>query len=528
VSATPFKLAIAALGGQGGAVLTGWLVEIAEANDYLVQTTSVPGVAQRTGATLYYLEFFARAGLKSDGREPVMALMPVAGDVDCVVAAELAEAGRSMARGLVTPGRTTLIASSHREFTIGERSAMGRSVATGGELIEIARNEAKRFILFDMAAMAAKHESVISAVLLGAIAGGAVLPFRKDAYVAAIRQSGLAVATNLAAFEDAYNTAAAGTVAKPAAAAAAKLPTDIPTQAPTPALQALLMRLRALPASIQPVVLAGVRRLIDYQDPPYAALYIERVEHVVRLETAHAAAGGDWSLSEATARALALWMSFEDTIRVADLKTRASRSADVRSEVRAEAGQLIAVTEFMKPRVEEILGTFPAGLGLRLARSAWATKFLARFTGGRRVKSSTISGFLMLRGIARLKRWRRGTLRYKIEDARIERWLACIEESAGHNHALAVEVARAQRLVKGYGDTHERGWHNFSRLMSELPRLHDRAEGAAILARLQEAALADDAGSALEHELAEIMSGRQPVNHLNQRLAQNQIRAAPP
>ena len=103
MSATPFKLAVAALGGQGGAVLTGWLVEIAEANGYLVQTTSVPGVAQRTGATLYYLEFFARSSLHPDGREPVMALMPVAGDVDCVVAAELVEAGRSMARGLVTP-----------------------------------------------------------------------------------------------------------------------------------------------------------------------------------------------------------------------------------------------------------------------------------------------------------------------------------------------------------------------------------------------------------------------------------------
>jgi indolepyruvate ferredoxin oxidoreductase beta subunit len=510
VSATPFKLAIAALGGQGGAVLTSWLVEIAEANAYLVQTTSVPGVAQRTGATLYYLEFFARADLRPDGREPVMALMPAAGDVDCVVAAELAEAGRSMARGLVTPERTTLIASSHRELTIGEKSAMGRAAATGSELIDIARGEAKRFILFDMAAMAAKHESVISAVLLGAIAGSSVLPFRKDAFQAAIRQGGLAVATNLAAFEDAYNTAAAGTVVKPEAASAAKLSTEIPTRAPTPALEALLARLRRLPDSIQPVALAGVRRLIDYQDPAYAALYIARVERVVRLETAHAAASHDWSLSEATARSLALWMSFEDTIRVADLKTRASRTAGVRSEVRAAPGQLIHVTEFMKPRVAEILGTFPAGLGLRLERSAWASNLLARFTGGRRVRSSTISGFLLLRALARLKRWRRGTLRYKMENARIERWLTHIEESSAHNHPLAVEVARAQRLVKGYGETHERGWRNFSRLMDELAGLQDRADGAAVLARLQQAALADEEGSALARELAAAQQSQSP------------------
>src|SRR5215467_15732779 len=116
------KLTIAALGGQGGGVLTDWLIAIAEANDYIVQSTSVPGVAQRTGATIYYLEFYPRVQAERHGGEPVMALMPVAGDVDCVVASELAEAGRAIARGLVTE-RTTLIASSHRAYAISEKSA---------------------------------------------------------------------------------------------------------------------------------------------------------------------------------------------------------------------------------------------------------------------------------------------------------------------------------------------------------------------------------------------------------------------
>ena len=255
-----------------------------------------------------------------------MALMPVAGDVDCVVAAELVEAGRSMARGLVTPERTTLIASSHREFTIGERSAMGRSVATEGELIEIAHAQARKFILFDMAAMAAKHESVISAVLLGAIAGSSVLPFQKDAFESAIRASGLAVQTNLAAFEDAYNTAAAGTIAKPFIHRAAKTLERYPSQAASPALQDLLTRLRQLPLAVQPLALEGVRRLIDYQDPAYAKLYLQRIERVAHLEKRDADKADDGSLTEVTARNLALWMSFEDTIRVADLKTRASRT----------------------------------------------------------------------------------------------------------------------------------------------------------------------------------------------------------
>jgi indolepyruvate ferredoxin oxidoreductase beta subunit len=498
VSTTPFKLAIAALGGQGGAVLTGWLIEIAEANAYLVQSTSVPGVAQRTGATLYYLEFFPR---EAGGREPVMALMPVAGDVDCVVAAELVEAGRTMARGLVTPERTTLIASSHREYTISERSAMGRAVATEAELIDIARVQAKRFILFDMADMAAKRGSVISAVLLGAIAGSGVLPFRKDAYQGAIRRGGLAVETNLAAFDDAFHAAAAGTVTRPASTSPAKPTSDIPTHAGTPALQNLLLCLRELPLSVQPLALAGVRRLIDYQDLEYAELYLERLGRIVRVEAAHAAASGDWSVSEATARSLALWMSFEDTIRVADLKTRGSRTAEVRGEMRASPGQLIDVVEYMKPRVAEIAGTMPATWGQRLQRSAWATRLLARFTGGRRVRSTTITGFLMLRAVARLRRWRRSTLRYQIENSRIEQWLSRIEQVSAGNQALGVEVARAQRLIKGYGDTHEHGWRSFASLMEQLEGLQGRADGAAVLARLQAAALADEQGSALDLEL---------------------------
>src|SRR6185369_323530 len=101
----PIKLTIAALGGQGGGVLTDWLIEIAEAEGYLAQTTSVPGVAQRTGATIYYLEFFSRAVAERQGREPIMALMPAPGDVDCVLASELAEAGRAIQRGIVTPDR---------------------------------------------------------------------------------------------------------------------------------------------------------------------------------------------------------------------------------------------------------------------------------------------------------------------------------------------------------------------------------------------------------------------------------------
>ena len=506
----PIKLSIAALGGQGGGVLAEWLVEIAESAGYLVQSTSVPGVAQRTGATIYYLEFFPRAAAAQAGSEPIMALMPVPGDVDCVVASELVEAGRAIQRGLVDRERTTLIASSHRSYSVAEKSALGQGAADSAGLIELARGQAKRLILFDMEAVAEQHRSVISSVLLGAICGSAVLPFDRAAFEAAIRKSGISVTTNLAAFADACERAErgeAGPAGDADAAPSPQRPAGIPAQARSPCLQPLLDRVRRLPQAVQLLALEGVRRTIDYQDPAHAAMYLDRLERVAALDERSqsdegAAAAGEWALSAAVARGLALWMTFEDTIRVADLKTRGARFARVREEIRAAPGQLFHLTEFMKPRVEEIAGTLPSALGEWVLASPRACRWLGRTTGGKRIRTNTIAGFLFLHVLGGLRRWRRGTLRYVVENARIEDWLTRIERLAPGHYELAVELARAQRLIKGYGETHERGWRNFSALLSRSDALAGRADGAAVMARLQEAALADEEGLTLAKELA--------------------------
>lgn len=506
----PIKLCVAALGGEGGGVLTEWLIGIAEAEGYLVQSTSVPGVAQRTGATIYYLEFFPRAEAERARREPIMALMPVPGDVDCVVASELAEAGRAIQRGLVDPQKTTLIASSHRSYSIYEKIAMGQGAADAAGLIELARSHARRLILFDMEAVATQHHSVISSVLLGAICGSGVLLFERQAFESAISRSGISVATNLAAFADACARSAGGEAVAPdpTAGDARAHSAAIPIRARSPRLQPLLERVRGLPEGVQPLALEGVRRAIDYQDPAHAALYLTRLERISALDAAADGPGsGERRLTAAVARSLALWMTFEDTIRVADLKTRAARFARVREEIRAHPDQLFGITEFMKPRVAEIAGTLPAGLGARVLRSPGATRMLGRWTGGKRVRTGTIGGFLLLHFLSGLKRWRRGTLRYREENTRIEDWLGRIERLAPAHYDLAVELARAQRLIKGYGETHERGWKNFSILTSRLDALAARADGAAVMAKLHEAALADEEGKALAKELAALAAG---------------------
>src|SRR6266446_5564753 len=120
----PITIAVVALGGEGGGVLADWIVDLAQHGGYLAQATSVPGVAQRTGATIYYVELFPKAAAQAAGRAPVLALMPVPGDVDIVLASELMEAARAVERGFITPERTLLIASTHRVFAMTEKIAL--------------------------------------------------------------------------------------------------------------------------------------------------------------------------------------------------------------------------------------------------------------------------------------------------------------------------------------------------------------------------------------------------------------------
>jgi indolepyruvate ferredoxin oxidoreductase beta subunit len=499
----PITLTIAALGGQGGGVVTDWLVQAARSAGFFVQATSVPGVAQRTGATIYYLEFFARNAPGSNGREPVMALMPNPGDVDIVVASEWMEAGRAINRGLVTKDRTTLIASTHRDYTISEKMALGEGRASSRELFDIAAANAAKLITFDMAAVAEAAGGRISAVILGSIAGAAVLPWDISHYHHAIKESGLGVDASLAAFEAGRN-AVITAQRQPSTAAWPGDPDSSDASAYT--LESVSPKLRAriigrFPAALRELLGMGAGRLSDYQDEAYAGLYLDRVERILGFEPTEA---GSAPLTSATARSLALWMSFEDVMRVAQVKTRPGRAQRIRSEVRAAAGELVQVREFVKPRVEEICGTLPAGMGARLLKSPRANRLLHKLTGGRRISTSTISGFVLLRCMGFLRRARRATLRYSIENQRIEDWLTLVAATASKDYALAVEVAECQTLVKGYGDTHERGWACFSQIIAQVPELAGSVDGASRLRALREAALADDSGERLRAAIAQL------------------------
>lgn len=477
----PIRISINALGGQGGGVLADWLVAVAEDAGWLVQSTSVAGVAQRTGATVYYLEMAAPDPL---GRTPIFALMPAPGDVDVVIASELMEAGRAIARGLVTADRTTLIASTHRIYAISEKSALGDGRVGGAQVLEAAAASARRLVLGDFQALAEANGSVISATLFGALAASGALPFPRDAFEGAIRRGGVGVASSLKAFEAAYGVTEGRST---------------PASEPAPAVsRPISERVAALPAAARDLAQLGADRCADYQDRAYAGLYLDRLE---KLAKADAAYGGE-ALTREAARHLGLWMTYEDVVRVADLKTRASRFERFRAEVRAGDSQIVHVTEFMHPRFEELCDTLPRGLGRALKGSARARRLLGpMLEKDRKVTTSRLGGFLTLWGLARLRRFRPGSLRFQVEQAGIESWLEQAVETARADYELAVEMIRLQRLVKGYGDTHANGMKNFRLIMGAVGALIGQPGAAARLAALREAALKDDDGSALRAAL---------------------------
>lgn len=487
----PITIAIMGIGGQGGGVLADWIVELAGANGYLAQYTSVPGVAQRTGATVYYLELFPESAAQKAGRPPVMALMPASGSVDIVVASELMEAGRAMLRGFVTPDRTALIASSHRVFGILEKSAMGDGRANPDKVLARARERSKTLVSFDMDDLARSAGAPISAVLFGALAGSGVLPFARAAFETAIRHGAKAVDANIAAFAAGFDgcsqqQAAPGKQATPA------------MRATTPGGEKLVARIRAeVSEPVQALALEGVKRLADYQDHAYAGEYLDRLGEITELDRRVGGAARAFRLSELFARHLALWMSYEDVIRVADLKTRKSRFDRVREEVRADAEQLVYITEFMHPRYRELCEVMPAGLGARLLTSQTMQRLTAPlFRRGRRVSTAKLGGFALLCALAGLRRFRRSTLRHRVENDRIASWTKRVVQAATRDYDLAVELVACQRLVKGYSDTHERGVANFERIMALVDRRPDKVSAADVQA-LREAALADEKGEKL-------------------------------
>jgi indolepyruvate ferredoxin oxidoreductase beta subunit len=458
-------LLIPAVGGQGGGVLSEWIVEAAGLAGLRAHGTSIPGVAQRTGSTTYYAEIFTPGD--ADAIEPVFSLYPIPGALDVLLAPELLEVGRMIELGFPSPARTTIIASTHRLYSIHEKITTAGNVYSTERLVDGARAFAREVVLFDALALAREHETEANAILLGALAGSGALPIPAAAYRAAIEQKGVAVKANLRGFELGLaraHTREASNGAVTVAAPRSAVPLD--------------PLVRSLPEPLHVVAAQAVSRLIDYQDRAYAERYIARLRPFL---------AGDPALAVLVARHLAVWMTYEDAIRVADLKTRAGRFDRIRQEARA-ADVEIVVTDYLKPDLDEIYGILP----YRIVRpfAAWAERRWphGRPTLGQHVKTTTVSGFLRVWLLARCRRLRPVSYRAYHEHARMDRWLAAVRRAAGWDAELARELARAAGLVKGYGEVRRRMTAVFEDLLTQVLRCGELAAADGNIAPARELA----------------------------------------
>ncbi|HEX7045774.1 MAG TPA: indolepyruvate oxidoreductase subunit beta family protein [Burkholderiales bacterium] len=480
----PISVLIGALGGEGGGVLAGWLTSAAERCGFPVQRTSIPGVAQRTGATTYYVEIVPAARAALAGEEPVLALAPVPGEIDLMISSELLEAARAVQNGIIDPERTTLIASTHRIYTVAEKAAMTDGRFDAETLHAALVRFAQRSILFDMEAAARGAGTAVSAVMLGAIAGSELLPMPREAYEEAIRAAGKGVEASLRGFAAGFAAAQRGGEAAAADAPAAARPAPAPIQGTA-----------RFADDVRALIEEGYRRQLDYQDRRYADLYLERVARVYDAEQQVRGASG-FPVTAAYARFLALWMSYEDVIRVADLKSRATRFERIKREVGAKSDDIVRIVEFMKPGIEEWCAVLPAALARRVR--AWAERRGRRLNVSLHIRTSTLHGLLLLRLLASLRWWRPHTLRYAEEQALIERWSDEVVAALARDAKLALEIALCGRLIKGYSDTHARGKGSFAHMLEIMtqPGMSD-SERAAALRAAREGALADPEGKTL-------------------------------
>lgn len=511
----PISLLLCALGGEGGGILTDWLVETARHAGYPAQATSIPGVAQRTGATTYYLEVFPVPMADLGGRRPVFGLNPLPGRLDALVSSELLETGRQITNGLASSAHTLVISSSARALTTGEKMVMGDGRRDPAELLALVNTHSRARHVLDMAALTKQAGTVVSAVMLGAIAGSGLLPFARRDYETVIGESGGSAKASLRGFALAFDAVQAQ---RAQTAYVEQVLADEPAPAPQKATLPDALR-REFPLEAHGLMALGHARVCEYQDAAYGERYAARLRRVLAAEKL----GDPQNLhghrtTVEMARWIALWMAFDDIVLVADLKSRASRQARVRDEVKAGNDDLLRVYDHFKPGAPEFAAMLPEAMAQRVL--AWDRR---RVAAGKtpwalplKIGTHSVLGMLALRGLAATKRLRPLGSRFHAEQALIDRWLDAVVQLTAMHAPLGHEVALCGRLIKGYGSTNERGKDNLLHIIDHLalPALGDpfsAAQRCQAVAAARNAALSDEAGKALDLALQQHGAPARPV-----------------
>lgn len=502
------KIAVLAVGGQGGAVLGNWIVSLAQMGNYAVQMTSVAGVAQRTGATVYYIEM---APVSSS--RPVFALNPSINDIDILIAAELMEAGRALQRGFISPDKTTVITSSHRILATSEKIVPGDGRADSQLVLQRLNDASLKLVCYDMEDIARRSGSVVSASLFGALAASESLPFPHSLYEQTIENSKRSVRSSMSAFRESITTAkiAQNRYSELVENSSKPNAKKVMARGPDPQLKrwnALVSRVTEFPTPAHLYLHAGLRATYDYQDADYATDYMNRVAEFSAIDDASM----DYALTSHAAKYIARALCYDDLPHVADLKTRRNRTQRIRDEQLLDSQQIFHTTEYFHPRAEEVISLFPHKLGQWVStRSALVKVIDWACNRGRRMRTDQAFGFTVLWLVAGLRKRRRNSFRHMHEMKRINAWAAqaldlCTQDKTidKRDYRLALELIQCQRLIKGYSDTHARGTDRFNRISALVDVVRGHKKGAQWLSELRNAALLDEADGPLDDAITKI------------------------
>jgi len=469
----PICVLIAALGGQGGGVLADWLVSAARIDGLQAQATSIPGVAQRTGATTYYFEVYSQRDLAA---RPVFSIFPASGAIDLMVSFEPMEAGRALTSGYISPD-TVVITARERIYSTYEKIKPGDGVTPLAPVFKALEAIAGSLNIVAMAQAAAVAKCHPNAVMFGAMVASGVIPMQLESCQEAIRHSGVAVENNLAGFKAGMELTGEAVVEGNEAEAVFETVPDEFASA-----------VMALPEPVRPMAGHAAARLLDYQDADYVGQYFERLGQVVGVDDEE----NSFRLSVIVARRLAAWMAFEDIMRVGQLKTRPGRLSRIRNELGIDEGVPLYVHDYLKPGRDELRGMLPKSFGKWMAETGSDQK-----TSGIAVKINTAGplGWAMMRLLARLKAWRPHSARFADEQAMIMKWLGAVTETAGEDYELASQVVDLAVWARGYGDTRKHGFAQLAKLLDGFqPQItNDKAAyGKAVIASLEEACATPD------------------------------------
>ena len=512
----PISILLCALGGEGGGVLSEWLIDIARQAGYVAQATSIPGVAQRTGATTYYLEVFPVPLAQLNGRRPVFGLNPLPGRLDVLVSSELLETARQIGNGLASADHTVVITSSARALTTMEKMEMGDGRRPEADLIRLVREHSRTHHVVDMARLTREAGTVVSATMLGCIAGSGVLPFARADFETVVGQSGSNAQASLRGFALGFDS-----IAQQHAQIfqTSSLLFNIAHTIES-ALRQMANLLSIFPPNTHELLVLGHTRMLEYQGADYALLYTDRLKRVLASERLIDPTGAHGRvITREMVRWLALWMAFDDIVRVADLKSRASRWTRVVGEVKAKPDDLLKVYDHFKPGAPEFAALLPTGLATRVLN--WDKRRVAArkqpWALPLKIGTHSVFGMLSLRVLASLKWLRVRGSRFAHEQAMIDQWLDAVIAGTQTHWALGHELAQCGRLIKGYGATNERAKENLLHIINHLAKTGPHESSSALetrgkaIAAARAAALSDEAGKALDQALVQHGAPARPV-----------------